>query len=85
MGNFSLEESRVLDTIIESRRSVCLFKKEQPNKEMIEAIINAGLWSPFAGLSVSLEDNFRKFYVICGGHEKLIKLNEIIKIHIKKI
>jgi len=85
MGNeFCIEENNALDRIIESRRSVRLFKKEKPNKKMIEDIINAGLWSPFAGLAVSLEEDFRKFYVISGGDEKLIKLNEIIKIHLRK-
>ena len=80
MGNkFSIEESKVLDKIIKGRRSVRLFRKEQPNKELIQAIINAGLWGPFAGLAVSSKEEFRKFYVISGGDEKLIKLNEIIK------
>jgi len=85
MGNeFCIEENNALDRIIESRRSVRLFKKEQPNKKTIEDIINAGLWSPYARLAVSLEEDFRKFYVISGGDKKLIKLNEIIKNHLKK-
>lgn len=82
---FNREESNVLDRIILNRRSVRLFKKEQPDKEMIEAIINAGLWGPYAGLAVSSKEDFRKFYVIPGGSDKLVKLNEIIKAFSKYI
>jgi nitroreductase len=84
MGNkFLVEESKVLDRIIESRRSIRLFKEEKPNKEIITDIINAGLWGPYAGLAVSSKEDFRKFYVINGGDGKLIKLNEIIKTYLK--
>ncbi|MFL0194169.1 nitroreductase family protein [Clostridium sp. WILCCON 0269] len=82
-NEFSVEESKILDKIIEMRRSVRLFKKELPSKEIVEAIVNAGLWGPYAGLVGPLDKDFRKFYVTLGEDEKLIKLNEIIKKYLK--
>jgi len=76
---FTENESMVLDSIILNRRSVRSFKKDPLSKEIITPILNAGLWAPFAGLAVSLNDEFRKFYVIPGGSEILVRINDTIK------
>jgi nitroreductase len=57
------ECSKVIDRVIESRRTVRKFKQEAPPRELIEQILKAGLLAPFASAGVSRED-FRRFIVI---------------------
>ncbi len=52
-----------LDSLIGSRQSVSKFNRETPPKHLVKQIIQAGLQSPFAGLSQSRKD-FRRFIVI---------------------
>jgi nitroreductase len=49
--------------VIESRRTIRKFKTESPPKAMVEEILQAGLFAPFAQISVNRED-FRRFVVI---------------------
>lgn len=85
MGDqFTLNESQLLDRIIENRRTVRQFKTDVPSKELITSIINAGLWAPYASLAVNAHDDFRKFYVITSERGSVItKINDIIKEHTK--
>jgi nitroreductase len=57
------ELNKILDQIIESRRSIRKFKQEVPPRELIEKILHAGLLAPFAAAGASRED-FRRFIVI---------------------
>jgi nitroreductase len=76
---FNEQDIKVLDRIIETRRSVRAFKEETPSDSMIKAVIHAGMYAPYAGLAVSGEMDFRRFFVIKKDNENLNKINEIIK------
>jgi nitroreductase len=76
---FGTEENRMLDQIIERRRTVRAFKDDIPAKEDIEAVIHAGLWAPFAGLAIADEKNFRKFFVVRQGSPLLPRISDLIK------
>jgi nitroreductase len=73
------EANKTLDTIIEQRRTVRIFKPDIPKKETIEAIINAGMWAPYAALATTDEHAFRRFFVIQGGSPTLSKIGELIQ------
>lgn len=75
----SEEENGILDHIIETRRTVRAFKGEAPSKEMLEGIIHAGLWAPFASLAISDEKEFRRFFVIQRGSPLLGGINDLIR------
>lgn len=76
---FTASESRILDDIIKNRRSVRQFKKDPLTEELITTILTAGLWAPYAALAVSTSYDFRQFYVIPQGSEKLVRINDTIK------
>lgn len=57
------ECDRVLNYVIESRRSIRKFKSEVPPRELVEQVIRAGLLAPYSGLAVS-RDDFRRFMII---------------------
>lgn len=82
-NQFTLNESQMLDKIIENRRSVRQFKPDVPSRELITSIINAGLWAPYASLAVNANEDFRKFYVITSESGLITKINDIIKEHTK--
>jgi nitroreductase len=73
------EENKVLDKIIETRRTVRVFKKEIPTKAMIEAIANAGLWAPYAKMAITRVNDFRRFYVVMNGNKILDKISGLIQ------
>jgi nitroreductase len=58
------ENNQALDEIIAARRSIRSFKRDSPPREMIEAILQAGLLAPFAGLAVGSGKDYRYFVVI---------------------
>ncbi|WXG42046.1 MAG: nitroreductase family protein [Candidatus Freyarchaeum deiterrae] len=64
---FNEECNRMIDEVIESRRSVRSFKPEVPPEEDIKSIIRAGMLAPFAPLVVDPESDFRRFFVIKKG------------------
>lgn len=61
--NFDEQDIKVLDKIIEARRSVRVFKEETLSNSMIKAVINAGVYAPYAGLAVTGKMDFRRYYV----------------------
>ncbi len=79
MSAFTVEEqNQVLDRLIESRRSVRKFKSDSPPRQMIEAILQAGLLGPYAMLTVTRED-FRRFVIIPRESEKTSRVAALIK------
>ena len=58
-----VECNKIIDQVIESRRSIRKFKLEAPPKELIEQVLQAGLLAPYSGVGVTRED-FRRFIVI---------------------
>ncbi len=64
---FSEEANRVLDEIIEARRSIRAFAGEAPPKEAVEQLLKAGSLAPYAGLAVAGRTDFRRFFVFERG------------------
>ena len=58
------EHSACLDSIIRARHSVRAFSATPPSREVIEAVIQAGLLAPFAAAAVAGKPDFRKVFVI---------------------
>lgn len=83
MGDISNECSDAFDNILESRRSIRLFKDEIPPKEYVEDIIRAGLFAPYAAQAVDENEYFRKFIVISKNSEKMKEVAEIAKNKVK--
>jgi nitroreductase len=73
------ESNQVLDEVIAARRSIRSFRQDAPPREMIEAILQAGLLAPFAGLAVGAGKDYRRFVVIPGDSGSSAKAEEIIK------
>ncbi|MGZ7109556.1 MAG: nitroreductase family protein [Methanobacterium sp.] len=74
--NFSKEDNKTLDEIIESRRSIRSFKGSLPPEENIKEIIRAGMLAPYATLLVNSKEDFRRFFVVKKGERR----NEIASI-----
>ncbi len=77
--SFSEQDIKVLDRIIEARRSIRSFKKDPPSDSSIKAIIHAGVYAPYAALAVGDIPDFRRFFVFRRGSQNLSLMNEIIK------
>ena len=71
------------DEIIRNRRSIRFFKDETPPKELVEEIIEAGLFAPYAAQAVGEEEYFRKFIVIPKDSPKIKEIGEITKNKLK--
>lgn len=61
---FSIEDSKVLDKILEARKTCRAFSDEVPTDEEIKAVIDAALVSPYASIDSKAVTPFRHFYVI---------------------
>lgn len=71
MENNKDERNLILDEIIQSRRSVRIFKDNKPPKKNIEDIIEAGMLAPYAAAAVGENKDFRRFYVFEKGTESI--------------
>ncbi|MCU0286258.1 MAG: nitroreductase family protein [Acidobacteria bacterium] len=83
--NITPECSAALDAIIRERRSVRVFSSIQPDRKDIEAIIQAGLLSPFPALAVAGKPDFRKVFVIQNSSLVMKAAADIIKNRTAKI
>jgi nitroreductase len=82
-NSFSEQDVRVLDRIIETRRSIRAFKEDPPSDVLIRAVIHAGVYAPYAALAIGDTPDFRRFFVFRKGSNNLSLMNEIIKISAK--
>lgn len=82
MTEKDMEKNKILDEIIANRRTIRDFKPDVPPKELIEAILEAGLQAPFAAMAVIGEKRFRRFFILKEG-ESMNKLARIIQERIK--
>jgi nitroreductase len=76
---FNEESNKALDSIIENRRSVRAFKPDIPSKDLIEKIVHAGLWAPYAMLAVGDTQDFRRFFVMQGNSPSLKKVSDCVQ------
>ena len=72
------ECNKIIDQVIESRRSIRKFKPETPPRELINQVLQAGLFAPYASASVSRED-FRRFIVIPKESKATAQVASILK------
>ncbi len=73
-----VECNKIIDQVIESRRSIRKFEPEAPARELIEQILQAGLLAPYAAASVTRED-FRRFIVIPRESNATVQVAAILK------
>ena len=73
-----VECNKIIDQVIESRRSIRKFKLEAPPKELIEQVLQAGLLAPYSGVGVTRED-FRRFIVIPRESKATAQVAAILK------
>jgi nitroreductase len=64
---FNEEANRILDELLEARRSIRAFAQEVPPKEAVEQLIRAGSLAPYAALAVAGRADFRRFFVLERG------------------
>lgn len=77
INKFDQTANQILDSIIEERRSKRQFKPEKPPKEMIEAIIRAGILAPCVDFTPATVR--RKFVVLEQGKDTIKKAHELIQ------
>ncbi len=78
----NLECNKIIDQVIESRRSIRKFKTESPPRELIEKVLQAGLWAPYASAAVTRED-YRRFTVIPRESKATAQVAQILKRHMQ--
>lgn len=83
--NMTPEYSAALDVIIRARRSVRAFSSTSPDRKVIEAIIQAGLFAPFPALAVAGKPDFRKVFVIQNSSTAMKTAADILKNRTTKI
>jgi len=68
-----------LDKILNSRRSVRIFKDDIPPKEDIEKILRSGMLAPYAAQAVGENQIFRRFFVFKNGTESMKIAQDLMK------
>ena len=81
---FNEEANRVLDEVIEARRSIRVFGKEAPPKEVIEQLIKAGVMAPYAALAVAGRADFRRFFVLERGTPARNEAARLVQLRARK-
>lgn len=81
----SQELNKVLDQILESRRSIRSFTSEIPSRGLIKEILRAGLLAPYADLALGGQQDFRRFAVIQQGGPMMTRAAEMITRRLKKM
>lgn len=82
--NFNNEMNQVLDQVIKERRSIRRFTDQIPSREMIEAIVQAGIFAPYAGLVGKTLLETRRFIILSKNSEPMGKVKLIIAAQLKK-
>ncbi len=72
-----------LDTVLERRRSIRLFKKEAPPREQIGRIIKAGFLAPYAGMAGRPLSEMRRFTVLSNGTGAMTEAHALIMAEMK--
>lgn len=73
------QKNKLLDEIINDRRTHRKFKPEFPPENYIKSIINAGLHAPFAAAAVgNAKDYFRRFFVMKRDSNSMIRISSLI-------
>ena len=76
---FTKEDNQVLDRILQARWTCRSFGDEIPDKEEVEAVIEAGRIAPFASISSKDVTPFRHFFVLFKGDPRLQVIDRLIR------
>ena len=76
---FTKEDNQVLDRILQARWTCRSFSDEIPEKEEVEAVIEAGRIAPFASISSKDVTHFRHFFVLFKGDPRLQVIDRLIR------
>lgn len=68
-----------LDEILMQRQTVRSFSQEEPDREKLEQMIEAGRLAPFAGLVQRDCEEFRRFFVIKRTSQVMEKLKALVE------
>jgi nitroreductase len=81
---FDERANKILDEIIEARRSIRAFASDVPPREMIVELIRAGLWAPYGALAVAGRSDFRRFFVLRRGTPAIEEAARLIRMRAQK-
>jgi nitroreductase len=73
--------AEVLDSIIRRRRSCRAFAPEEAPREMIERILEASIFAPYASLTYGGRMDFRRFFVFGAQSIAVTELRETVQSH----
>jgi nitroreductase len=82
---FDDNANRILDEIIEARRTIRSFAREAPPREEIEKLIRSGSLAPYAALAVAGRPDFRKFFVLERGTRARDEAAHLVQTRTQKI
>jgi nitroreductase len=85
ISRFDDNANRVLDEIIEARRTIRSFAREAPPREEIEKLIRAGFLAPYAALAVAGRPDFRKFFVLERGTQARDEAAHLVQARTQKM
>lgn len=64
MKQMDQQNNQYLDRLMRMRKSTRAFRSEAPERELVEAIVEAGRLAPYAGLAQKGRTNFRHFFIL---------------------
>jgi nitroreductase len=67
----------ILESILRQRRSCRAFAPEEPARELVERVLEAGMFAPYAALAYGGRTDFRRFFVFGSQSAALAELREI--------
>jgi len=82
---FDEKANRILDEIIEARRTIRAFAEEAPPREEIERLIRAGFLAPYAALAVAGRPDFRRIVVLEKGTPAREEAARLVQLRAQKM
>ena len=82
---FSEDANRVLDEIVEARRTIRVFAEKIPPKEAVEQIMKAGSLAPYAALAVAGRAEFRRIFVFERGTPARNEAARLVQLRVQRV
>jgi nitroreductase len=73
--------AEAVEAVIRQRRSCRAFAPEEPPREMIERLLEAGMFAPYAALAYRGRLDFRRFFVFGAQSAARAELQQIVQAH----
>jgi nitroreductase len=77
--------AEAVESVIRQRRSCRAFAPEEPPREMIERLLEAGMFAPYAALAYGGRMDFRRFFVFGAQSAAMAELQEIVQAHAARV